>query len=95
VGGFISKWYLLLGALDAKSIGILVVLLTSTLLNAAYFVPVVYQAFFGQPRDGDAAHGFKEAHPAMVVPLALTAVISVAIGIYPNFFMHFAQALFP
>jgi multicomponent Na+:H+ antiporter subunit D len=95
VGGFISKWYLLLGALDAKSIGILVVLLTSTLLNAAYFVPVVYQAFFGQPPAGDAAHGFKEAPPAMVVPLALTAVISVAIGVYPNFFMQFGQALLP
>ena len=51
VGGFISKLYLLVGALDAGSIGILVVLLASALLNAAYFVPVVYHAFFS-PRAG-------------------------------------------
>ena len=52
VGGFISKLYLLVGALDAGSIGILVVLVVSTLLNAAYFVPVVYHGFFGQAPSG-------------------------------------------
>ena len=46
--------YLLVGAFDAGSIGILVVLLVSTLLNAAYFVPVVYQGFFGKVPEGDA-----------------------------------------
>jgi multicomponent Na+:H+ antiporter subunit D len=48
VGGFITKWYLLLGAMDAGSLGILLVLVASTLLNAAYFVPVVYRAFFAK-----------------------------------------------
>jgi multicomponent Na+:H+ antiporter subunit D len=47
VAGFVTKWNLLVGAVDAGSVGILVVLLISTLLNAAYFVPVVYTAFFG------------------------------------------------
>ena len=40
VGGFVSKWHLLVGAMDANSIGILCVLIASTILNAAYFVPV-------------------------------------------------------
>src|SRR6185369_15324266 len=53
VGGFISKLYLLVGALDAHSIGIVVVLITSTLLNAAYFVPIVYRGFFGTPQPVD------------------------------------------
>jgi len=95
VAGFVSKWYLLLGALDAGSLGIIVVLLASTLLNAAYFAPVVYQAFFGKPPEADAQHHFKEAHPAMVVPLCVTAGISVIIGFYPGFFMNFAKALIP
>ncbi len=95
VGGFISKWYLLLGALDAGSIGILVVLVVSTLLNAAYFAPVVYQAFFGKPSEEDTHHGFKEAHPAMVVPISICAIISVVIGLYPDFFMQFARAVVP
>ncbi len=47
VAGFVTKWNLLVGAWTPGSIGILVVLLSSTLLNAAYFAPVVYHAFFG------------------------------------------------
>ncbi len=95
VGGFISKWYLLLGAADAGAIGIIVVLLASTLLNTAYFIPVVYSAFFGAAPAADAGHVWREAHPAMVVPLTITALISVFIGIYPELFMQFAQAVLP
>jgi len=91
VAGFVSKWYLLLGALDAGSIGILVVLLASTVLNAAYFAPVVYHAFFGKPPAADVHHHQREAHPAMVIPLSITAAISVLIGFYPDFFMRFAK----
>jgi len=95
VCGFVSKWYLLLGALDAHSMLIIGVLVASTLLNAAYFAPVVYQAFFGRPSEADVRHRYTEAHPAMVVPLSLTALISVILGFYPDFFMNFAKALFP
>ncbi len=95
VAGFISKWYLVLGTLDAGSLGLLVVLLASTLLNAAYFAPVVYSAFFGRPPAEDAPHHYREAPMAMVVPLSITALISVAIGLYPDFFMQFARAVLP
>jgi len=95
VGGFVSKWYMLLGALDAGSMLIIGVMVASTLLNAAYFAPVVYLAFFGKQSEADAHHKYTEAHPAMVVPLCLTAAISVALGFYPDFFMNFAKALFP
>ncbi len=109
VGGFTSKLYLLVGALDAGSIGILVVLIVSTLLNVAYFAPVVYQGFFGRPAavavatagdshggpTGSAAPVPGEAPLAMLIPLCLTAVISVLLGLYPDVFMHFAQAVLP
>lgn len=91
VGGFISKLYLLVGALDARSIGIVLILITSTLLNAAYFVPVVYQGFFGKPSDEDAHHPAHEAPLAMVVPLCITAAISAAIGVFPDVFLTLAQ----
>jgi len=95
VAGFISKWYLLLGAMDARSFLIIGVLIASTLLNAAYFAPVVYHAFFGKPAAIDAQHRYREAPLAMVIPLSLTALISVLIGVYPDFFMNFARQLFP
>jgi multicomponent Na+:H+ antiporter subunit D len=91
VCGFVTKWYLVNGAIDAHSIAILIVLLTSTLLNAAYFVPVVYSGFFGKASESDLKHKFTEAHPSLVVPLTITAAISVVIGLYPQFLMHFVQ----
>ena len=91
VAGFVTKWYLLNGALDAGSIGIIIVLLVSTLLNAAYFAPVVYQGFFGKPSELDLEHGYREAHPLMVIPLTVTAVISVVIGLCPGFFLSFVH----
>lgn len=93
VAGFISKWYLLVGALDAGSLLILGVLVASTLLNAAYFAPVVYQAFFGTPSTADGHHPPREAHPAMVVPLCVTAAGSVVLGFYPDLFMNFVKAV--
>ena len=95
VAGFVSKWYLLNGAWDIRSVIVMVVLLASTLLNAAYFAPVIYQGFFGTPSREDVHHKHREAHPAMVIPLSITAVISVAIGLYPGFFMRFVHALIP
>ena len=79
--GFISKWNLGLGALQAGHAVFLVVLVTSGLLNFAYFFPVVYSAFFGQPGK---QIPFAEASASMWVPLAVTAVISIILGVYPN-----------
>lgn len=91
VGGFISKLYLLVGALDAKAFGIVLILITSTVLNAAYFVPVVYKGFFGTPSAEDHYHPHHEAPLVMVVPLCLTALISVLIGFFPDLFLNLTQ----
>jgi multicomponent Na+:H+ antiporter subunit D len=71
-GGFISKWYLLMGTFEAHLLPILVVIVASTLLNAAYFLPIVYAAFFKKPDSGE-VHGIKEAPALMVVPILITA----------------------
>jgi multicomponent Na+:H+ antiporter subunit D len=93
VGGFVSKWYLLVGALDAGSVLIIAVLISSTLLNTANLAPGGYQDYFGRASASDSHHRFTEAPLAMVIPLSITAAISVFIGIYPEFFMTFAKAL--
>ncbi|AOW80214.1 monovalent cation/H+ antiporter subunit D [Halodesulfurarchaeum formicicum] len=53
VAGFVSKWYLLIGSLDAGQTVFVLVLLLSGLLNIGYFWPIVYQAFFQTPADAD------------------------------------------
>ncbi|MBC2737119.1 MAG: monovalent cation/H+ antiporter subunit D family protein [Desulfobacteraceae bacterium] len=89
-GGFLSKWYLVLGALDADKIAILVVLLFSSLLNAGYFMPVVYRAFFCPPEEALFEARVQEAPLCCVVPLVITAVISILLLFYPQPFMNLA-----
>jgi NADH-quinone oxidoreductase subunit L/multicomponent Na+:H+ antiporter subunit D len=54
VAGFVSKWYLLIGSVDAGQAVFAIVLLVSGMLNIAYFWPIVYQAFFESPEAHDA-----------------------------------------
>ncbi len=89
LAGFITKWNLLTGAWAAGSAGLIVVLLTSTLLNTVYFAPVVYQGFFGRPTGGPETYaGVREAPLAMRVPLLATAAITVLIGVFPGYLMQ-------
>ena len=86
--GFISKWYLCLGSLEAKEIVFMFVLLTSALLDIAYFFPIIYNSFFNRPKGGGNS-GFDEASMLMVVPLSVCAIISVILGVAPDAFFHF------
>lgn len=81
VNGFLSKWYLAIGAIEADRHVFLLLLLLSGVLNAAYFFPIVYVAFFEK---SDEYTRFGEASPWMVVPLSLTAVASVVLGLFPQ-----------
>ncbi|MFH0729645.1 MAG: monovalent cation/H+ antiporter subunit D family protein [Pseudomonadota bacterium] len=97
--GFISKWYIAIGSIEAKEMPILIFLLFSTVLNAAYFLPITYKAFFVKDETAsqshtDAGHDHHDdikENPMIVVPLVLTAIISLIIGVYPNYFLSLAQ----
>ncbi len=56
LGGFLSKWYIALGAIESGHFPIIAVLAVSTILNASYFVPIVYAAFFNPPPTEAHAH---------------------------------------
>jgi len=90
-GGFLSKWYLVLGTLEADRLPMLVVLLASSLLNAAYFFPIVYKAFFCKPDDAACEPGIKEAPLFCVVPLMLTALISLGLFFFPEPFFRLTR----
>ncbi len=52
--GFVSKWYLMIGAFEANLAIFAVALVVSGVLNIAYFWPVIYQAFFESEDEHDA-----------------------------------------
>ncbi len=92
-GGFISKWYLLMGAVQAEYIFAIVAIIVSTLLNAIYFVPIVYTAFLKpeNPEHLNKDHG--EAPRPILIALSITATLTVLFFFFPDFFMSLAQQI--
>ncbi len=90
-GGFFSKWYLVLGTLQADQMPMLLVLLGSSLLNAAYFLPIVYKAFFCTQEESMFTNTIQEAPIWCVAPLVVTAVGSIVLFFYPTLFLNLAE----
>ena len=88
VNGFISKWFLCLGAVETHQIIFLFVILTSAMLDVAFFFPIIYNGYFKKPLP-DVASKIDEAPMLMVIPLCLTAAFSIIFGIMPNAFLNF------
>ena len=82
--GFISKWYLGLGALDVGAGWAVAVLIASGLLNAAYFLPPLYRIWFGQRTEPWPEGNFprwRETSPWLLLPTLVTAMMSVIAGL--------------
>jgi len=93
LAGFITKWYLSLGALEAGVHWPLYVLMGSSLLNAAYFLPILHAAWFVEPdpatahaaaADGHAAPTRMHAGWLLLLPPLTTAALSVLIGLFAS-----------
>ena len=90
-GGFFSKWYLVLGTLQADQMPMLIILLTSTLLNVAYLLPIVYKAFFCTTEESMFENTIQEAPIWCVAPLVVTAICSIVLFFYPTLFLNLAE----
>jgi len=90
--GFVSKWFIVSGAWQAGNHLAIAVFIASTLLNAAYFMPIVYAAFFRHgAEDARAAHG--EAPWPMVVALTATAGATLALFFVADVPLELARQL--
>lgn len=89
IAGFISKWYLGAGALEAGQGWALVLLVVAGLLNSAYFLPLVYRGWFMRPSPdwsenaqlGRANSGGRETRWMLLWPTVFTALLSLLAGI--------------
>jgi len=95
LNGFLSKWTLALGALDAGMPGYVMVLLISSLLNALYYLPIIIPAFFEFPKGEELNHHgdegnhevlikIKEATPLMLPAIVILALCTIFFGLTPN-----------
>lgn len=79
MAGFIAKWYLGLGvsAGDPGQWWILLVLVGASVLNLAYFLPVIIRAFY---RAG--APGTSAVRPTLRGPVVVTAALALLAGVW-------------
>ena len=84
LSGFVSKWYLGLGLLEADKPLLLIVLLGGALMAAIYLLPIVYRMYFREPvltsEDKIAEEG-REAPATMLAPLVVASIITVLLGL--------------
>ncbi len=81
LAGFVSKWYLATGALEAGQGWVIAVLAASSLLNAGYFLPILYRAWLLPPRNG--VHAAASAEPTwwLLLPPLSTAALALGVGV--------------
>lgn len=82
--GFVSKWYLGVGALAMEQTWVLIVLIASTLLNACYFLPLLRRIWFepAPERWPDAQTLSAPAVWALTGPTILCALLSLGVGVF-------------
>jgi multicomponent Na+:H+ antiporter subunit D len=82
--GFLGKWFILGGAMQTANWLAVAVIMLSTLLNAAYFLPIVYRAFFRDPPEEDRHGKSGEAPWPIVLALTATAAGAVLMFFFPE-----------
>jgi len=91
-GGMWSKWYLVMGAIDAGQWAMLAVLMISSLLNIAYLLAIPARAFFSQAREEQAYTG-GEAPVSCLIAMAISSLMCIYLFIYPEPFYTLASML--
>jgi len=79
--GFFSKWYLLLGGIEAGQWGYVVALLFSSLVNAVLFFRIIEIGYFHKDGEHHGHEKLAEAPLSMQVPLLISATALIVIGL--------------
>lgn len=89
-GGFFSKWYLMLGALEKGQYVFIAVLVVSALLNAVYFFRVIENIFINKDAGLTPLHrkGVLELPLSMLVPIVLFGIMILVIGFLNAFLVN-------
>ena len=88
LAGFVSKWYIGQGALDSGQYWVIGILITSALLNALYFLPILYVAWFKAPDQSSANIAAPkptlECSWSLLGPPLITALLTVFVGLFAS-----------
>jgi multicomponent Na+:H+ antiporter subunit D len=80
--GFFSKWYLILGGIEAGQWGYVVALLFSSLVNAVIFFRIIEIGYFYKEGETHGHEKLAEAPWSMQLPLLVSAAALIIIGLW-------------
>lgn len=97
-GGMWSKYYLVLGTIDAAEYALLAILAISSLLNVVYLLAIPMRAFLRQPAPAARGEhvsggGTGEAPLPCLIAMGITSFGCVALFFYPDVFYRLAALL--
>ncbi len=84
MAGFVSKWYLGVGAVSGGANWVAWVLIASSLINAAYFLPILRSVWFEAPPEHwpeERESGRAETSLWLLLPTLLTAAAALGVGL--------------
>lgn len=87
LAGFITKWNIGIGAVDSGALWVVWVLVASSVLNAMYFLPILYSAWFEAPPDNwpqERRYRRAETSLALLLPTLFTAAAAAAVGLFAS-----------
>jgi len=93
LGGFLSKWSMVIGAIDGGQLLLVAVILISSLLNAAYFFPIVYRGFFARAAGENGREEIREAPVLCLVPLSVTALFCLVLFLWPTLILQLVKLI--
>jgi multicomponent Na+:H+ antiporter subunit D len=80
-GGFVSKWFILAGAFESDNYVAIATIIGSTVLNAAYFLPIIFAVWFSR-EDPEQKLDHGEAPWPMVTALSITAALTIGLFLF-------------
>jgi multicomponent Na+:H+ antiporter subunit D len=83
-GGAWSKWFLGLGTLEAGELGLLAVLMVSSLLSLAYLLEIPLKAFFSKPDRPPEQEGIREAPLPSLIAMGITSLGTIGLFVFPE-----------
>ncbi|WP_097028457.1 complex I subunit 5 family protein [Clostridium peptidivorans] len=79
--GFVSKWYLALGSIEANKLMLIGVILISSLLNAIYYLPIAINGFFGEENLKGKIYRSKDKSIKELMPIVILIIAMLYVGI--------------
>lgn len=93
LNGFMSKWTIAMGTLEAGKPLYLIIIILSSLLNGVYYLPIIIQSFFGGDEELGYNWEFKRLGFKIILPILTLAALILLIGIFPSYPINYINKI--